>query len=166
MNDTRHIKGLSKLGSALQQIPAKYEKNILRGALRAGAKPVEAEVKLNIWEDTGEMKSGVKISTSSKGGKVIAKVRVTGKHAHIAPWLEFGVAAHRIVAKKGGWLFTGNGFAKSVNHPGIPSRPVFRPALYGQATIAVLAAAEYSKKRLAMKHGIDTSDIEFTTEDA
>ncbi len=160
MADLKHVKGLSDIQRAFDQLPVKYEKNILRGALRAGAKPVQTEVKANIWKDTGEMQAGVKISTSSKGGTIIAKVKVTGKHAHIAPWLEFGVAAHRILAKDGGWMFFGGVFAKSIDHPGIQPRPVFRPALESQATNAVVAAAEYSKKRLATKHGLETADIE------
>lgn len=156
----RHVKGLAELQKFLNTVPARVEKNILRGALRAGAKPVHAEVETNIWTDTGEMRSGLKISTSAKGGTVIAKVKVTGKHAFVAPWLEFGVAAHTITAKDGGWMFFGGIFAKSINHHGIQPRPVFRTAMDSQATAAVVAAAEYSKKRLATKHGIDTADIE------
>lgn len=164
MSDTRHVKGLSQLQAFMQQLPAKYEKNVLRGALRAGAKPVLGEVKANIWVQTGQLRDGLKISTSAKGGTVIAKVKVTGKHAFIAPWLEYGVAAHTITADKGGWLFFGGDFAKSVNHPGVQARPVFRPALDSQATAAVVAAAEYSKHRLATKHGLDTSDVQIEVE--
>jgi HK97 gp10 family phage protein len=160
VNDLRHVKGLSALNKFMQQLPVKYEKNVLRGAVRAGAKPIQEEIKATIWEDTGELKRGVKTSTESRGGRVRAKVKATGRHAFIANFLEFGVAAHRIASKVGGWLSFGGVFSRSVEHPGIQPRPVFRPALDRKATAAVVAAAEYSKKRLASKHGLDTADIE------
>lgn len=160
MNDLRHVKGLRQLGEFMQQLPVKLEKNVLRGALRAGAKPVQREAKANAPKDTGLLASGIKISTSGKGGTVIAKVKLTGKHAYLGNWMEYGTGAHRIVAKDNGWLYLGGLFAKSVEHPGIAPRPFMVPALYSQATPAVVAAAEYMKQRLSTKHGLDTADIE------
>ena len=164
-----HVKGLKELNAALQTIAPRLERNVLRGALRAGAKDAilpEAKVQLaaNGSVKTGELQRGLKVSTGGKGGRVIANVKVTGKHAHVAPWLEYGVAAHTITAKKSGWLSFGGLFAKSVEHPGFAAKPFMRPALDGKATEAVVKAAEYMKKRLATKHGIDTADINIEAE--
>jgi HK97 gp10 family phage protein len=160
MSDLVQVKGLKELNQFLQQLPAKIERNVLRGALRAGARPVQQQAKANAPKDTGQLAAGIKISTGGKGGTVIAKVKLTGKHAFLGPWMEYGTAAHRIVAKGDGWLFFGGAFAKAINHPGIQPRPFMAPALYSQATPAVVAAAEYMKKRLATKFGLDTSDVE------
>lgn len=160
MSDTTHVKGLSSLNKFLQQLPAKLEKNVLRGAMRAGAKVVAPVASANAPNDTGELAAGIKVSTSGKGGRVIGKVKLTGKHAFLGPWLEYGVAAHKITAKDTGWLFFGGLFAKSIDHPGLQPRPFLRPALDSQAGAAVVAAAEYTKKRLATKHGLDTFDVE------
>lgn len=164
MSGEVRIKGLRELNSFLQQLPPKMEKNVLRGALRAGSRVVAEEARLRAPEKTGLLRQGIKVSTGGKGGTVIAKVKVTGKHAFIAPWLEFGTAAHAITAKKGGWISFGGVFAKSVQHPGIQPRPFMRTALDAKAQPAVIAAAEYMKRRLATKHGLETADLEIEEE--
>jgi len=164
MQDTTHVKGLSKLNDFLQSVPAKVERNVLRGGLRAGINVVLPVARENAPKDTGEMARGMKVSTNAKKGTVIAKIKLTGRHAFLGPWLEYGTAAHKIVPKDGGWLFFGGTFAKGIEHPGIRPRPFMGPALYKQAGPAVVAAAEYMKKRLATKHGLDTSDVEIEAE--
>lgn len=159
MSEVR-VKGMRELNQFLQQLPVKLERNVLRGALRAGAKPVQEQAKRDAPRDTGKLAEGIKIGTKAKGGRVVANVKLTGPHAHIGRWLEYGVAAHQITASTGGWLFFGGNFAKAVQHPGIPARPFMRPALDSQAQAAVVAAAQYMKRRLEEKHGLDTSDIE------
>lgn len=164
MSGEVRVKGLKELNAFLQQLPPKLEKNVLRGALRSGAKVVMEEAKARAPVATGTMRDGLKVSTGGKGGTVIAKVKVTGKHAYLAPWLEYGTAAHVITAKGSGWMFFGGMFARKVEHPGISPRPFMRPALDGQAAQAVLAAANYMKQRLQSKHGLDTADIEIEVE--
>jgi HK97 gp10 family phage protein len=158
------VKGLADLNKFLQQLPAKVEQSVLRGALRAGANVVMAEAKANVPVASGQLRDGLKISTSSRRGRVTAKVKATGKHAHIAPWLEYGTAAHKITAKKGKGLFFGGLFVKGVQHPGSRPKPFMRPALDGRAQDAVVAAAQYMKRRLATKNGLDTSSVEIEAE--
>ena len=165
MSDVR-VKGLSDLNKFLQQLPAKVEQSVLRGALRAGANVVMAEAKANDWfpVDSGLLRDGLKVTTNSRRGRVTAKVKATGKHAFIAPWLEYGTAAHKITAKKGKGLFFGGLFVKGVQHPGSRPKPFMRTALDGGAQDAVVAAAEYMKRRLATKNGLDTSSVEIEAE--
>ena len=163
MSDIR-VKGLADLNKFLQQLPAKVEQSVLRGALRAGANVVMAEAKANVPVDSGQLRDGLKVSTNSRRGRVTAKVKATGKHAHIAPWLEYGTAAHKITAKKGKGLFFGGLFVKGVQHPGARPKPFLRPALDGRAQDAVVAAAQYMKRRLATKNGLDTSSVEINAE--
>ena len=153
-----HVKGLAELQKFLDQLPVKIEKNVMRGALRAGAKPVLEQAIARVPVQSGELKNSLKISTSARGGTVTAKVKT---NVFYAKFVEFGTKAHFITAKKGGWLSFGGIFAKSVWHPGIPKGPhaFMRPALDSQAQAAVIAAAEYMKNRLATKHGLDTSHI-------
>ena len=158
------VKGLADLNKFLQQLPAKVEQSVLRGALRAGANVVMAEAKANVPVDSGQLRDGLKVSTSSRRGRVTAKVKATGKHAFIAPWLEYGTAAHKITAKKGKGLFFGGLFVKGVQHPGSRPKPFLRPALDGRAQDAVVAAAQYMKRRLATKNGLDTSSVEIEAE--
>ncbi|MTV59152.1 hypothetical protein GM547_13990, partial [Streptococcus pneumoniae] len=50
-----HIKGGAELNKFLQQLPAKIEQSVLRGALRAGANVVMAEAKANVPVDSGQL---------------------------------------------------------------------------------------------------------------
>lgn len=157
------VKGLSELNAALQTLPAKIEANVLRSAMRAGANVIKDEARANVSVASGKLRAGLKVSTSSRRGKVTAKVKATGEHAHVAPWLEFGTAAHHIVSKGKG-LNIGGVVVRSVDHPGISPRPFLRPALDSKAQQAVVAVGNAIKKRLATKHGIDTADIEVEAE--
>ncbi len=159
MSDLRHVKGLAELEKYLEQVPVKMEKNVMRGALRVGMQPVAAAAKTNIHSVSGELAAGLKIRTRAKGSIVMARLVAAGRHYFVAKWVEFGTAAHDIAAKDGGWLLFGGQFVRSVWHPGARPHPFLRPALDGNATAAVVAAAEYIKKRLATKAGLDTSAV-------
>lgn len=179
MSEVR-VKGLKELNSFLQQLPAKLEANVLRGALREGAKVVQADAKARVPKDTGRIAESIRVTTGLKNGRVTAKVlaggrsgakqimqrkggglRVGYQQAFYAMWVEYGTAAHKIVPRNGGFLSFGGIFTKSVEHPGTQPRPFMRPALEANAQAAVLAAANYMKQRLASsKFGMDTSGVE------
>ncbi len=151
------VTGLADLQKLLDTLPAKFERNILRGALRAGMRPIMQDAKANVPAKSGVLRKGLKISARVKGGKVISSLKATGKHGYIAYWLEYtGAKAHHI---KGPLSFGGKVFS-GVDHPGFKPRPFLRPALDNRAQDALIATGEYIKKRLASKEGIDTADIE------
>ena len=158
MNDT-NVTGLRELKEILNTLPAKIERNIMRAAMRAGAKVLQQEIRSTISVASGLTKGGIKISTGTKNGVVTAKVKATGKHAHIAHFLEFGTAAHVIKSKTGTVLAFGGQIYRTVDHPGITPQPVFRPALDSKDAAAVVAVGEMVKKRLTAQ-GINTADIE------
>ena len=159
MADLVHVKGLADLQKMLDTLPAKLEQNVMRGALRAGMKPIRADAKAGAAKATGELAAGLKVSVRARAGKVVARLRATGKHGYLALWIERGTAAHRINAKKGSALFFNGSAVKFVDHPGSKAQPFMRPALDARAQDAVIAAGNYIKQRLATKHGIDTADI-------
>lgn len=164
-----NVKGLSELQVFLDTLPAKIETNILRGALRAGARPIYqaakqaapvgdvseiAKFKYKLYP--GALRDSIRISAridrrnrnitaSIKAG---GKKRKTGADVFYAHMVEFGTRPHAL--SKGG----------EVTHPGTAPRPFMRPAIDSQAQNAILAAGEYIKKRLSTKHGLDTAEIE------
>lgn len=178
MTDT-HVTGLAELQTFLDQLPAKVEKNIMRGAMRAGIKPImeAAKAACPVGEPSGTgkkryklypgaLRDTIRITTRSRGGTVSASVVVGGKtKSGAVVWyarlIEFsGAIAHDITAKLGGSLFLGGLFKKSAHHPGMRAQPFMRPALDSKADDAILAAGNYVKNRLASKQGLDTADIE------
>ena len=177
------VKGLADLQKFLYQLPAKLEQNILRGALRAGAKLVLEAAKQNAASIVGDpsetnkkrynlyagaLRDSIRISTriDKRKKQVVASVKAGGKskktgadvfYAHI---IEFtGARPHSV--KKGASLRSGKYQYKESMHPGMRARPFMRPALDLQARNAVIAAAEHMKKRLASKHGLNTADLNF-----
>lgn len=159
-----NIKGLKELNGFLQQLAPKVERNVLRGALRAGAsKELLPEAQANLMAagavETGELINGLKVGTKAKGGQAIAYVKAGGKHAHLAHWIEFGTRPHNIRAKIGGFLSFLGRFATEVMHPGMKPRPFMRPTLDSAGIAAVDQAARYMRDRLASKHGLDTSHV-------
>ena len=155
-----HVTGMKELAQFLDTLAPKIQKNVLRGALRAGMKEVAVDAKAGAAVASGLMRDGLKISTNSKGGKVTASLKAKGKHGPLAHLIEFGTAAHRIQAKDGGALSFGGGAFQHVDHPGSKAAPFMRSALDARASDATVAAAQYMKQRLSEKHGLDTSDVE------
>ena len=155
------VKGLAELDKFLQALPVKIEKNVLRGALRAGMKTILPAAAQGVHSVSGELAAGLKIRTRGRGARITARLVDEGPHGYVARWVEFGTAAHLINGKLGGSLFFGGLFVKQVLHPGILKGPhaFMRPALDSQAQAAVIASAEYMKNRLATKEGLDTADI-------
>lgn len=164
MQDTFHVKGLSDLGKALGTLPLKIEKNVMRGALRAGAAPIRDEARKNAAKASGAMAKGLKVSTNVQRGTVYAKLRTSGKHGYIAHFIEFGTSRHTIRGRNGKMLsipLEGGGriLVSSVDHPGSRAIPFMRPAIDTQADAAVLTVANYMRNRLSAQYGIDVPDV-------
>lgn len=174
-----HVKGLADIQKFLDQLPAKIEKNIMRGALRAGVKKIKEHAYKNcpVGPPSGESRrlynayegttrDSIRIRTRSKSGRVSASVIAGGKNpktgANIS-WvhmLEYtGAVSHFIKARKGSALNVNGQQVSKVNHPGMSAQPFMRPALDAMAGAAVVEAGNYIKKRLATKNGINTADI-------
>lgn len=183
MADTRHVKGLAELQKLLDTLPVKVEKNIMRGALRAGAKVILEEAKSNVPIKTGDLRRSLRVSTRAQRQRVSAKV---SSGMPIARWVEFGTRAHYIhveeserplnkrLSRKFGrpihagmttvnrairsLKISGRFVGPTVHHPGAKPRPFLRPALDAKAQAAVVATAEYIKARLT-KEGLDASHV-------
>lgn len=184
MSETVTIKGLSELQKFLDELPAKMERNVVRGGLRAGAKVVmdgaqslapvgepSATVARRYGGRSGALRDSIRIKTGARGGKVTASVVVGGKgkwgaDVFYARFVEYGTRPHWITSRKNGALSIGGiAFAKAVHHPGARPQPFMRPALDTYSGAAVIAAAEYMRNRLATKHGLDTADLSFEVEE-
>jgi hypothetical protein len=164
MTTYKHIKGGEELARALQEFPGKFQANVMRGGLRAGAKPIREDARSRARKHTGTMAEGIKIGSRLVGPNAIAYVKMTGAHAFLGPWMEYGVAAHALAPKKAQALLIAGGefgglFFAHAEHPGLRPEPFMRPALITQATNALQAVAAYARGRLT-KEGINAPDVE------
>lgn len=158
------INGLDALQKALEELPGKLEANILRGALRAGMKVIEAEAKALVPQDSGMLHDSIRVSTAidRRQGRVRATVKAGGrkgkKSAFYAHMVEFGVKAHEIRPKGARSLFFAGIARKLIQHPGTSARPFLRPAMDAKQAEALLAAGEHCRARLT-KEGLNTPEI-------
>ena len=149
------MSGLDELEKALKDLELVESKKVLRRAVREGAKPVLNDIKSGMksrWGDnSGALQDSVKLSVSAPKNKkwadVIASIgvfRIRSLEAmagawykkgyvgatNLAYWFEYGVQPHSLGKKSRAGSDerrerdTGGG-----QHPGIPARPVIRPAM-------------------------------------
>ena len=157
MSDQVYVKGLDQLQKFLDQLPAKVEQNVMRGALRAGANVVKPAAQAGINNVSGDLARSLRVSVRAKRGTVTAAVKTD---LFYAKFVEYGTRPHWITSRDGKALSIGGlFFTNAVQHPGTSPHPFLRPALDAQAAAAVVAAGEYIRNRLAAKHGLDTADI-------
>ena len=173
-----HVKGLADLQKVLDSLPANIERNVMRGALRAGSLVFQREARARVHDaepsDTnrrlhggrrGLLRDSVRVLVTFKNGQLKAITRAGGKvksggDAYYASWVEKGTKPHTIKAKQAKSLFTGTGSGgrswtvTQVQHPGAKPRPFMTPAFDAGAQGAVVAVREYVRKRLANKHGV------------
>lgn len=154
------VKGLGDLQQYLDQLPAKVERNVLRGAMRAAAKVPLAAAQADVPVETGgkhpgALKASLKIKTSSRGGIVKAVVAAGGKSAFWALWVERGTKPHEIKPKARKSLFFAGLMKEIVQHPGAKANPFMLNALTKNVQAALDAAGAYIRNRLATKEGID-----------
>lgn len=161
-----NIKGLAELQAALAQLPVKMENNILRAAMRAGAKLVAKQAATNVHTVSGALAQSVRFgcTPNRQSGKLVAYVRAGGRGkkgsakggknpAFYAHMVEQGTAAHIIKARAPNRMLA-IGVAQ-VQHPGAKKKPFLRPAMDNQGQAALEVMREYIRARLASKHGID-----------
>lgn len=159
------LKGFAELQKALDELPEKIERNIVRSALRAAAKVTEAEAKRLVPVRTGKLRDSIRVNTRIVKGKPTATITVGGSsskkskktYPFYAHFVEFGAKAHFIKPKKAKSLFIAGVMRNGVDHPGARKSPFMRPALDASAQAAVLAFGQAVKARLT-KQGIDTPD--------
>lgn len=147
-----NVRGLKELEQALDELPANMEKNIARGAVRAGGVVFRDEARRLVPVESGALRDSIRVvARRSRGGRVLVNV-VAGRSGKDQPWyarfVEFGTAPHRIDPLGKGALLIGSVFAEKAYHPGAAAKPFMRPAFDTKARQAVEAVADYIRRRL------------------
>jgi HK97 gp10 family phage protein len=163
-----NISGLKELNDVLKTLPVKLEKNIMRGAIRAGLNEIRAEAKQQLTSGghvkTGALQRSVKISfarKSEKYGWVRGHVKAGDKKAWYAHLIEFGTGSfyagkgskskrkpYEIKPKGKKSLFFAGLMKELVVHPGIRPSPFMRTAFDSKSAASVKAFADYMTKRI------------------
>lgn len=177
MTEYAFDKSLKDVLAALDNLPAKIEANIARGALRAAAKPLLDAAKENVPIKSGALRDSIRISSSvdRKAGEIRTAVKVGGKtkkgDAYYAHMVEFGTGpfyegSGRTIGKpyiirgknddgteakasaKRRALKFGSTLVAQVTHPGIRASGFMRRAFDSSGDAVVAAYADYMRKRI------------------
>jgi len=136
------LEGGDELIAELARMGVNVKKS-LRGAIRAGAKLVQAEADARAPSSRAGKKAALQVS-SPKRDQVEARVKPTRKRWYLR-FFETGTAPHEIAGRPL-LAFEGEGGrfvrARRIKHPGMPARPWLRPALEAQSDAAVAAIGE------------------------
>ena len=120
------VTGLDEVLRKLKKLPERVQKNVITGAIRAGAKPIVREAKALVPTKTGTLKKSIGIvKRKSKDKNII--------HFSVAPRV-----------KKGGFYahFVEFGTVKTSAHP------FMRPAFEKKGEESIDFVREYMKKRV------------------
>lgn len=153
MNDSFEAQGMKALEAALDQLPVNIERNIARGAVRAGGAVFRDEARRLAPVLSGALQKSIRVvARRGSPGRVLVNV-VAGRNGKGQPWyarfVEFGTAPHVEKPVLGKALLIGNKtFAQEVQHPGAAPKPFMRPAFDTKAREAVQAVGDYIRMRL------------------
>ena len=156
------VHGLEELHRKLQELPARIEKNVMAGALRAGQKVFQKRAQANIHNRTGALSKSIKIRTSTRFGRVKAILKAGDNTAWYAHIVEFGSGSYYsgtgsrskrqpyIIkpVRREGALYFGGIVRDKVIHPGIKPQAFMRRALDAGIQEPIEASAEYIRNRL------------------
>lgn len=165
---------LDEVLRAVAALPEQLERNILRGAIRAGAESYANRARENCRSD--EVRATIKTSTRAEPGLITAKVQTKGPGAYKAPWLENGTEAHFISVDdaqsdgktvrrinretaRGSLVISGKFVGTTVHHPGARPYPFMRPAADMGGPDALAAMGAYITAR-ATKEGLMAAPVE------
>lgn len=144
------VKGLADLQRALQDLPVKIERNVMRGAVNAGGQVFRKEARAGVPVKSGDLRNSIRVSVrvSTKAGRIDGTVKAGDRKAFYAHMVEFGTQRHVIKARKGGMLNIGGRLVSQVDHPGARAKPFMRPAFDKAGQASITAFADYIRKRL------------------
>jgi HK97 gp10 family phage protein len=166
---TLEVLGLKELDELLKTLPAKIEGNVIRGAMRAGQNVIGAAAKKTLAANgnihTGALQKSIRVrfvrKSEKKYGWVRANLIAGNKEAWYAHLIEFGTgsfyAGHGTTSKKQPYeirpknrksLLISGLMREIIVHPGIKPQSFMRSAFDANNERAVLAFADYIRKRL------------------
>jgi hypothetical protein len=170
------VRGREAFYAAFDRLPAEIEEKLLRGAARAGANVLAADVKENAPAD--EVRDAVKVRTRSTPERISGTVGIVGAWPRsLAIWAELGTDPHYItvddsqrggrsvrkvneLAKGGTLVINGQAVGTTVFHPGARAKPFMRVALDMKGAAAIAAAQAYINARITPGGIVGSADTE------
>ncbi len=158
------VKGLSELLRDLRTLPARIERNVIRGALRAGGRVLVRELAKRTpvgrprknWRGEfrpgGDLLKSIKMRVTARKGAPEMTISIGSRLAWYANIVERGTyrqpGGYWIVARKAKALRIGHVLRRRIWHPGISPRYFVRDAFAAGAEPSVQEFRQYVARRL------------------
>ncbi len=144
------VKGVDELLKALKQFPQNIQKNVLKGAVRAGAASLVKEAKANVPADTGNLKKSIGVVEVKSKKPQYVQFKVTsrkgfGWYAHM---VEFGTLGKRDEPLSPETRRSPKAIEMAEKGFGSPAQPFMRPAYENKGEETIIVAKEYLEKRI------------------
>ncbi len=127
---------------ALKQFPQNIQKNVIKGAVRAGCKPIVQEAKKNVPKETGNLKKSIGVVARRSKDKSKIKFAVTPRRHKKLPKIPYKELKKK--GKLGGYYAHMIEFGTST----IPAQPFMRPAFENQDNQSIEEVKKYMAKRI------------------
>ena len=164
MSGETTITGLDEFYRQLQAFPVNVEKNVMRGAVRAGLKPIADEAKMLVPVKSGKLQKSIRIKFRNKSqqyGWIRGVITAGNADAYYAHIIEYGSgsyyegkgtkskrAPYKIKAKRAKSLFFAGLMREVVTHPGVKPVAFMRRAVDNKTSAALDAFKEYLALRI------------------
>lgn len=125
------LEGAKEFDAMLKQLPGRVAGRVAANALRAGARIIRDETKIQVPVLTGELQRSIKVITgrAERRDARIVHVGVFGKESGLAHIIEFGTGPRIAKDPDGFMTFVVNGqFVRKRAVAALPARPFLRPA--------------------------------------
>lgn len=139
------VEGLSEILRALDALPERLERTVVRAGLRDAIKTIAADLGSRVVAitRTGALAKSLRIRTRKKQGQPHVMLQLGDKVAFYAHMVERGTRPHEIRPAGARSLFFAGRARTLVNHPGAPGRFVVKAAYEAKAEESVEAFRRY-----------------------
>lgn len=147
--ELKHIEGLDLLGKALQELPKNIGRNVLRGAVNAGATVIRKEAVMRVPIDTGKLRKAIYQKQIRELSSAVQQTFFVGwrhgkKERAVQRRRKRGGQTVTVIEDRDAYYgrFVEFGTAK------MAAQPFMRPAYESQKEAALQAIREYIANRL------------------
>ncbi len=140
------VNGMEELLKSLKKLPGNLQKNVLSGAIRAGAKLIADEARQNVPKDSEHLKKSILVRKRRSKNKDVLYFTVAPVTSVIHQFQDISGEKHY---NYGNIVEEGRS-AFSIEHGSskMPAQPYMRPAFESKGKEAINATRKYMEKRL------------------